>query len=132
MESLAMSTPTDRSVPLNLLTRKREGTRRCPACGAQTLNVLESRPRSDGLEVRRRIGCTTCRRRFTTVETIIIVGDSGPPIDPRSASHFQRLYASLSSADRKAVTRIMRAFKSVGKDDDDGTGAAGGDSTADG
>ena len=39
---------------------------RCPDCGARA-EVLDSRPRPDGA-VRRRRECTSCQRRFTTVE----------------------------------------------------------------
>ena len=39
---------------------------RCPDCGARA-EVLDSRPRPDG-GVRRRRRCTSCRRRFTTIE----------------------------------------------------------------
>lgn len=119
-----MFKPVGRPVPLNL-TRKQAGTRRCPLCGGAKLTVLESRPRSEGLEVRRRIGCLTCRGRFTTVETIMTTDGGSPPMDPRTAYHFQCLYSRLSVADRRAVTRIMRAFQRVGNEDDDGTAEPG-------
>ena len=45
---------------------------RCPDCGARA-EVLDSRPRSDG--VRRRRRCTSCRRRFTTFERAQVAPD---------------------------------------------------------
>ncbi len=39
----------------------------CRQCGAQS-DVIDSRPRREGLEWRRRYRCRRCSYRFTTVE----------------------------------------------------------------
>jgi transcriptional repressor NrdR len=41
---------------------------RCPHCGASDSRVLDSRPHSNGAEIRRRRACDRCGKRFTTVE----------------------------------------------------------------
>ncbi len=43
---------------------------KCPACGCIDSKVIDSRPSSDGLNIRRRRECLECQRRFTTFETI--------------------------------------------------------------
>lgn len=125
MESLAVNDWRTRPIPARL-RRVKPGGRRCPSCGNLSVIVIDSRPRGNGGEIRRRLGCQTCGLRFTTVESLVTMDYAGMVIDPRAAIHFQQLYASLSSADRRAVTRIMRAFKSVGNDNDDGTADASG------
>jgi transcriptional repressor NrdR len=41
---------------------------RCPWCGAPDTKVVDSRPAEDGSAIRRRRGCESCGRRFTTFE----------------------------------------------------------------
>lgn len=41
---------------------------RCPFCGAQDTQVIDSRPVEDGFTIYRRRHCTDCGRRFTTYE----------------------------------------------------------------
>jgi transcriptional repressor NrdR len=43
---------------------------RCPWCGAPDTKVVDSRPAEDGSAIRRRRGCESCGRRFTTFERI--------------------------------------------------------------
>ena len=43
---------------------------RCPYCGARHSRVVESRTADDGLAVRRRRECGSCRKRFTTYERV--------------------------------------------------------------
>ena len=43
---------------------------RCPYCGTRHSRVVESRTADDGLAVRRRRECGSCRKRFTTYERV--------------------------------------------------------------
>ena len=43
---------------------------KCPACGYVDSKVIDSRPSTDGMSIRRRRECLECQRRFTTFETI--------------------------------------------------------------
>jgi transcriptional repressor NrdR len=43
---------------------------KCPACGYIDSKVIDSRPSTDGMSIRRRRECLECQRRFTTFETI--------------------------------------------------------------
>lgn len=52
---------------------------RCPDCNAPDTGVKDSRPKADGLEIRRRRKCQKCGLRFTTVEAVV-----RNPRDPRS------------------------------------------------
>lgn len=43
---------------------------RCPVCGALDSHVVDSRIAQQGRAIRRRRECLTCKKRFTTYETI--------------------------------------------------------------
>lgn len=43
---------------------------RCPFCNSNKDKVLDSREKGDGLVVRRRRECLSCKKRFTTYERI--------------------------------------------------------------
>ena len=43
---------------------------KCPFCGATESKVIDSRPASEGAMIRRRRECLTCKKRFTTYESI--------------------------------------------------------------
>jgi len=43
---------------------------KCPFCGDQKSNVVDSRKSEDGQSIRRRRECLNCQRRFTTYETV--------------------------------------------------------------
>lgn len=43
---------------------------KCPFCGKQDCQVLESRVSEDGQEIRRRRECSKCGKRFTTYEVV--------------------------------------------------------------
>jgi transcriptional repressor NrdR len=45
---------------------------KCPFCHSSELKVTDTRETPDGLAIRRRRECLSCRRRFTTFETIEI------------------------------------------------------------
>ncbi len=45
----------------------------CPFCGHNDSRVLDSRPADDGTAIRRRRCCPACNRRFTTVETAVLM-----------------------------------------------------------
>lgn len=43
---------------------------RCPFCGYSESKVIDSRPADEGSSIRRRRECLSCRKRFTTYETV--------------------------------------------------------------
>ncbi len=43
---------------------------RCPYCAFPESKVIDSRPADDGASIRRRRECLSCRKRFTTYETM--------------------------------------------------------------
>ena len=47
---------------------------RCPFCAEENSKVIDSRTFSDGRAIRRRRECMSCSKRFTTYETIEVIG----------------------------------------------------------
>ena len=43
---------------------------KCPFCGFEDSNVIDSRPTDEGQRIRRRRECKNCAKRFTTYEVI--------------------------------------------------------------
>ena len=43
---------------------------KCPYCGYLESKVVDSRPADEGASIRRRRECLSCRKRFTTYETV--------------------------------------------------------------
>ena len=43
---------------------------KCPFCGTQDTQVVDSRVNEEGISVRRRRRCSSCMKRFTTYETV--------------------------------------------------------------
>ncbi len=43
---------------------------KCPACGYPDSKVIDSRPISEGVSIRRRRECLVCKKRFTTFEMV--------------------------------------------------------------
>ena len=43
---------------------------KCPFCGKEDTNVIDSRPADEGSSIRRRRQCDQCRKRFTTYEKV--------------------------------------------------------------
>ena len=43
---------------------------KCPFCGYEESNVIDSRPTDEGEKIRRRRECISCTKRFTTYEII--------------------------------------------------------------
>jgi len=43
---------------------------RCPYCGYSESKVIDSRPADEGSSIRRRRECLSCKKRFTTYETV--------------------------------------------------------------
>ena len=43
---------------------------RCPYCGYSESKVIDSRPAEEGSSIRRRRECLSCKKRFTTYETV--------------------------------------------------------------
>ncbi len=46
---------------------------RCPFCRHEDSRVIDSRETDDGRAIRRRRSCTACSRRFTTVESAVLL-----------------------------------------------------------
>lgn len=42
----------------------------CPFCGFSESKVIDSRPSDEGVSIRRRRECLSCRKRFTTYEIV--------------------------------------------------------------
>jgi transcriptional repressor NrdR len=47
---------------------------RCPVCNHKETSVVDSRPSSDSLIIRRRRECIKCKYRFSTIEEIELLG----------------------------------------------------------
>jgi transcriptional repressor NrdR len=43
---------------------------KCPFCGYSESKVIDSRPADEGSTIRRRRECLSCKKRFTTYETV--------------------------------------------------------------
>ena len=43
---------------------------KCPKCGYNKSEVIDSRPADEGASIRRRRECRSCQNRFTTYETV--------------------------------------------------------------
>lgn len=43
---------------------------KCPSCGHPDSKVIDSRPVSEGVSIRRRRECLVCKKRFTTFEMV--------------------------------------------------------------
>lgn len=43
---------------------------KCPFCGYNESKVIDSRPADEGSSIRRRRECLSCKKRFTTYETV--------------------------------------------------------------
>ena len=46
---------------------------KCPYCGADDTKVIDSRPAEENNAIRRRRQCEKCNKRFTTVETSMLL-----------------------------------------------------------
>jgi transcriptional repressor NrdR len=70
----------------------------CPACGAPTTRVIDSRPAEGGQTIRRRRECESCAHRFTTYERLepqLIVRKRDGRLEPFSTA---KLVAGISAA----------------------------------
>ncbi|WP_456238787.1 NrdR family transcriptional regulator, partial [Saccharopolyspora kobensis] len=45
---------------------------RCPFCRGEDSRVVDSREVEEGQAIRRRRSCSTCGRRFTTIEELVL------------------------------------------------------------
>ncbi|MEO7126212.1 MAG: transcriptional regulator NrdR [Nakamurella sp.] len=58
---------------------------RCPYCRHTDSRVVDSREADDGRTIRRRRSCTSCSRRFTTVESsVLLVAKRSGVVEPFS------------------------------------------------
>jgi transcriptional repressor NrdR len=70
----------------------------CPACGAPTTRVIDSRPAEGGQTIRRRRECESCAHRFTTYERLepqLMVRKRDGRLEPFSTA---KLSAGISAA----------------------------------
>jgi transcriptional repressor NrdR len=61
---------TDRETPSIYVRLQRRSSMKCPACGAISDRVIDSRLGKDNTVIRRRRQCLRCKKRFTTYEKI--------------------------------------------------------------
>ena len=86
----------------------------CPACGAPTTRVIDSRPAEGGQTIRRRRECETCAHRFTTYERLepfstakLSAGISAALADrPVSGSSIERLADKVEASLRSHGTQV--------------------------
>lgn len=99
---------------------------KCPFCGAQDTQVVDSRVNEEGVSVRRRRRCSSCMKRFTTYETVelrmpqIIKQNGNRTEFDRNRLHtgFMRaLHKRPVAAKRvdEAIDRIMQKLLSLGE-----------------
>lgn len=55
------------------LAAVKEGDVHCPFCHHEDSRVIDSRTADDGTSIRRRRECPSCNRRFTTLETTLLL-----------------------------------------------------------
>ena len=99
---------------------------RCPYCGDETTQVVDTRENEDGDTVRRRRRCLACDKRFTTYERVelqlpLVVKKNGSRVDYDR----EKLKASMSLALRKrpvttesvdaAIDRIEERLVTLGE-----------------
>lgn len=94
---------------------------RCPACGFEDLQVIDSRAHDDGASIRRRRKCLNplCQRRFTTYERLERVGLFVVKKDGRREEYDRnKLYAGVATACHRlpvpadAVSRLVDEVES--------------------
>lgn len=89
---------------------------KCPFCGYEESKVIDSRPTDEGVRIRRRRECLSCKKRFTTYEVV----ESLPIIvvkRDKSREQFDRnkLVNSLLRACEKRTVSIDTVEKAVDK-----------------
>ena len=87
---------------------------KCPFCGYEESKVIDSRPTDEGVRIRRRRECLSCKKRFTTYEVV----ESLPIIvvkRDKSREQFDRnkLVNSLLRACEKRTVPIDTVEKAV-------------------
>jgi len=75
---------------------------RCPACQNEDTKVLDSRPVSDGLAIRRRRECIKCGARFSTHEEMEILDLTVVKRDGRTEAYMRE---KIESGIRKAFEK---------------------------
>ena len=75
---------------------------RCPTCQNEDTKVLDSRPVSDGLAIRRRRECIKCGARFSTHEEMEILDLTVVKRDGRTESYMRE---KIESGIRKAFEK---------------------------
>lgn len=88
---------------------------RCPACGHNETDVVDSRSTDQGRGIRRRRECKSCKRRFTTYESVgedpIFVRKKDGAREPFSR---EKLLAGLVTACRKRPVTLETLEEFVG------------------
>ena len=87
---------------------------KCPFCGYEESKVIDSRPTDEGVRIRRRRECLSCKKRFTTYEVV----ESLPIIvvkrdKSRVQFHRNKLVNSLLRACEKRTVSIDTVEKAV-------------------
>lgn len=92
---------------------------RCPFCNAQDTKVVDSRNLKEGLSVRRRRKCDSCKRRFTTYETIEINMPMVAKLDGRREPYNRsKIKSGISKACQKrpvSIEQIERVIDNIEK-----------------
>lgn len=92
---------------------------RCPFCSAQDTKVVDSRILKEGLSVRRRRKCDSCKRRFTTYETIEINMPMVVKLDGRREAYIRnKIKSGISKACQKrpvSTEQIERVIDNIEK-----------------
>jgi hypothetical protein len=76
----------------------------CPSCGAKGARVLDTRPSSDRMSIRRRRTCTKCDYRWSTFESEI-----NPHKQRRALDELARGIARLTVLAEQVATLDVRA-----------------------
>ena len=82
---------------------------RCPFCGSHDTKVIDSRPASDGHEIRRRRECLACFARYSTYETAslalpVIIKSN----DVRESFDIEKLRSGMQRAVEKRAVSVEK------------------------
>lgn len=79
---------------------------KCPFCNYQESKVVDSRPANEGTSIRRRRECLSCRKRFTTYETmdtlpIVVVKKNG---NRQSFDRHKLVNSMLRACEKRSIS----------------------------
>jgi len=91
---------------------------RCPYCHFDNDRVLDTRPVDGGFTVRRRRMCTSCKRKFSTAETIeklsVLIVKSDETREPMDRDKIRRGIARACSKrriDQETIERVVQEIE---------------------